>query len=44
MKIILLSIMILTANSSPLMLLKGEDVESMQVARNAPAEQGGAHG
>ncbi|MGM0884972.1 MAG: hypothetical protein ACQEXQ_28505 [Bacillota bacterium] len=41
MKMILLSIMILTANSSPITpLLKGEDVTSMQVVRNMPGEQG----
>ncbi|WP_409343374.1 hypothetical protein [Paenibacillus sp. MBLB4367] len=41
MKIILLSIMILTANISPKMpLLRGEDVTSMEIVRNMPGEQG----
>jgi uncharacterized protein YwbE len=41
MKMILLSIMILTANSSPIMpLLMGEDVASMQVVRSLPGQQG----
>ncbi|TFE25202.1 hypothetical protein [Cohnella luojiensis] len=41
MKTVLLFIMILTANYSPIIsLLKGEDVASMQIVRNMPGEQG----